>query len=215
MLNIKMKKALIAGAVLTALCTSAFAAEQADAPQKPSMRQRVAEILGGGNTPVCPGPREGAPGPRMTPEQREKWDQMTPEQRQEAREKFRKERQEQREKWEKMTPEERTAAMNKIIAEQKKQQEKIYKEKLSKLTPEQQAEVEEFIKTDRAQRQERRDKLAKMTPEQRDAVRAAQPRRPRAFRDGPKPMKRTGPKGGFFRGPAGPQVCPEAQQPAE
>lgn len=208
MLNINMKKALIAGAVLTAICTSAFAAEQTGTVQQPSMRQRVAAILNNDCPPECPAPR-------ITREQRGQWQNMTPEQRAEAREKFRRERQEQIEKWQKMTPEERQAAMNKIIEEQKKQQEKIYKEKLSKLTPEQRAEVEEFVKTEQAQRQERHEKLIKMTPEQREAVRASRPRRPHFFRNGPKPMKRIGAKGGFFRGPAGPQVCPEAQQPAE
>ena len=59
--------------------------------------------------------------------------------------------------------------------ENNKSVEETAKEAMAKLTPEQRAEVEAFIKEDMAQRQARHDKLQKMTPEQRQAIRANRP----------------------------------------
>lgn len=164
MLN--MKKILIAGTVLTALCASAFAADTTAENVKPSMKARVNAIL---HDEACPihgegcdlrhtGLYRGRRGPQLTEEQvkqrqemREKWEKMTPEQRQEARAKW-------REGAEKRRAERKEAAM-------------------AKLTDAQKAEVENFIKEDREERQERREKLGKMTPEQRQAIRAAEGRR--------------------------------------
>ncbi|MDO4920282.1 MAG: hypothetical protein Q4E64_00410 [Phascolarctobacterium sp.] len=156
MLN--LKRTLLAGAVLTALCASVFAAEPADnSASQPTMRERVNAILSdGGTTDNDRAPRGEKRRPKLTPEQREKlaqrraeWEKMTPEQRREAREKWQKEWQERHEEYAK-------AAM-------------------AKLSDEQKAEVEAFIKEDIAQRQERRAKLDGMTPEQREAVRANLP----------------------------------------
>lgn len=153
MLN--MKKILITGTVLTALCASAFAATS-DQAAKPTMRERVNCILAENcdNAPQYHGRHHKRP--PMSPEQRTEmekrraeWEKMTPEQRQQAREKWQKERQER--------------------------YEKRAQEAMSKLTPEQKAEVEAFIKEDIAQRQARREKLANMTPEQRQAIRANLP----------------------------------------
>lgn len=153
MLN--MKKVLITGTVLTALCASAFAATN-DQAEKPTMRERVNCILAENcdNAPQYHGRHHKRP--PMSPEQRAEmekrraeWEKMTPDQRQEAREKWQKERQ--------------------------KRYEKRAEEAMSKLTPEQKAEVEAFIKEDLAQRQARREKLANMIPEQRQAIRTNLP----------------------------------------
>ena len=71
---------------------------------------------------------------------------------------------------------------------------------MSKLTPEQKAEVEAFIKEDMAQREARRAKLQNMTPEQREAVRANRPLKPRPLKDG-KHFRGHGPQDGkHFQG---------------
>lgn len=161
MLN--MKKALIVGSVLTAFCANAFAAaaEEQQAPQ-PTMKEKVAAILN--NYTQNPNKVQK---PKLTPEQKaekqrlkaekkrlkKEWKNMTPEQRQQAKEKFRKEREEARAKYAQKT--------------------------MSKLTDEQKAEVQNFIKEDMAQRAARKAKLDKMTPEQREAVRANMPKPPK------------------------------------
>ena len=140
MLN--MKKILIAGTVMTALCATAFAATN-DQADKPTMKERVNRIL-------CENRGDCQP--------------------------------------QKMTRQER--------------HDKRAKEAMAKLTPEQRAEVEAFIKDDMAQRQARREKLQNMTPEQRHAIKA---NRPLKMKDG-KHFK-----GKHFRGhgPAGPRPdCP-------
>lgn len=160
MLN--MKKILVTGTVLTAFCTSAFAAS-ADCPPQPSMSERVNAILHENDTDrPCPPPahRMHRQGPKLTPEQRA-------------------ERQKMREEWKSMTPEQREKAVEKMRKERKEAHEKYAKETMSKLTSEQKAEVQQFIKDDMAQRQTRHERLQHMTPEQREAVRANRPLPPK------------------------------------
>lgn len=161
-----LKKTLLAGAILTALCASAFAAAPADNASQPTMRERVNSILhedcvnDEGQAPC----REQRRRPRLTPEQREKMAQR-------------------RAEWKKMTPEQRREAHEKWLQEWQQRA----KETMDKLTDAQKAEVEAFIKEDIAQRQERREKLRSMTPEQREAIRANYPHKhndKRGHRDG-------------------------------
>ncbi len=187
MLN--LKKTLLAGAVLTALCASVFAAAPADgASSQPPMRERVNAILHGDDEnrdrPAPPPKFHHAP--RFAPEQRGEFavcdenrdciapppefhrgPRLTPEQREE----FAKRRAE----WEKMTPEQRQEAKEKMRKEMQARHEEHAKQTMAKLTDEQKAEVEAFIKEDMAQREQRREKLRNMTPEQRDAIRANMP----------------------------------------
>ena len=156
MLN--MKKILVTGTVLTAFCTSAFAAS-ADCPPQSSMSERVNAILHENDADrPCPPPahRMHRQGPNLTPEQRA-------------------ERQKMREEWKSMTPEQREKAVEKMRKERKEAHEKYAKETMSKLTPAQKAEVQQFIKDDMAQRKARHERLQNMTPEQREAVRANKP----------------------------------------
>ena len=170
MLN--MKKALIAGAVLTAMATTAFAAEVQDC--KPTMKERVNKILH--ENDQHPGQHKKGmhrefQRPRLTPEQREQLKQMTPEQRKAF---FKK----QREQWVKnMTPEQkaRYEQHRKMMKERKEAHAKLVKEKMGKLTSAQRAEVEQFIKDDIAQRKAMGERLRNMTPEQRDAIRVSRP----------------------------------------
>lgn len=181
-MKMNFKKILLAGTVLTALCATAFAAEEAQAPQ-PSMKEKVAAIMHEDERP-CPPPGKACKPPRRGP-------QMTAEQRAEH-EKLRKE-------WKSMTPEQRQKAVEKMHKERKEAHDKYAKETMNKLTPEQKAEVEQFIKEDRAQRMERKARLDKMTPEQREAVRANKPLPPKP----PKaPKDFDGHHKGEFRGPA-------------
>lgn len=156
MLN--MKKILVTGTVLTAFCTSAFAAS-ADCPPQSSMSERVNAILHENDADrPCqpPAHRMHRQGPKLTPEQRA-------------------ERQKMREEWKSMTPEQREKAVEKMRKERKEAHEKYAKETMSKLTPAQKAEVQQFIKDDMAQRKARHERLQNMTPEQREAVRANKP----------------------------------------
>ena len=156
MLN--MKKILVTGTVLTAFCTSAFAAS-ADCPPQPSMSERVNAILHENDADrPCPPPahRMHRQGPKLTPEQRA-------------------ERQKMREEWKSMTPEQREKAVEKMRKERKEAHEKYAKETMAKLTSDQKAEVQQFIKDDMAQRKARHERLQSMTPEQREAVRANRP----------------------------------------
>lgn len=160
MLN--MKKILVTGTVLTAFCTSAFAAS-ADCPPQPSMSERVNAILHENDADrPCPPPahRMHRQGPKLTPEQRA-------------------ERQKMREEWKSMTPEQREKAVEKMRKERKEAHEKYAKETMSKLTSDQKAEVQQFIKDDMAQRQARHERLQHMTPEQREAIRANRPLPPK------------------------------------
>lgn len=153
MLNIK--KILVTGTVLTAFCTSAFAAS-ADSQPQPSMNERVNAILHENDADrPCPPPahRMHRQGPKLTPEQRAKFQKM-------------------REEWKSMTPEQREKAVEKMRQERKEAHEKHAKETMAKLTPAQKAEVQQFIKDDMAQRKARHERLQSMTPEQREAVRA-------------------------------------------
>ena len=158
-MKMNLKKILIAGTVLTALCANAFAAEEAQAPQ-PTMKEKVAAILHHDDERPCPPQGEFCGrhhrGPRLTDEQRA-------------------ERQRLHENWKSMTPEQREKAIEKIRTERKEAHDKYAKESMKKLTPEQKAEVEQFIKEEQAQRTERKARLEKMTPEQREAVRANRP----------------------------------------
>lgn len=173
MLN--MKKALIAGAVLTAFAASAFAADAQD-NNKPSMRERTNKILCAdqhrGNfhkKEMRDFPRR----PKMTQEQREAFQKMSPAERKD----FLKKRNAE---WVKsMTPEQkaRYEQHKKIMKERRAEHQKLVKEKLSKLTPEQKAEVTQFIKDDIAQRRAMGERLRNMTPEQREALRVMRPGR--------------------------------------
>lgn len=160
MLN--MKKILVTGTVLTAFCTSAFAAS-ADCPPQPSMSERVNAILheNDADRPCQPPARKmHRQGPKLTPEQRA-------------------EHQKLRAEWKSMTPEQREKAVEKMRKERKEAHEKYAKETMSKLTLAQKAEVQQFIKDDMAQRQARHERLQQMTPEQREAVRANRPMPPK------------------------------------
>lgn len=158
-MKMNLKKILIAGTVLTAICANAFAAEEAQALQ-PTMKEKVAAILHHDDERPCPpqGEFRGRHhrGPRLTDEQRA-------------------ERQKLRENWNSMTPEQREQAIAKIRKERQEAHEKRAQESMKKLTPAQKAEVEQFIREEQAQRTERRARLEKMTPEQREAVRANRP----------------------------------------
>lgn len=156
MLN--MKKILVTGTVLTAFCTSAFAAS-ADSQPQPSMSERVNAILheNDADRPCPPSAhRMHRQGPKLTPEQRSKFKKM-------------------REEWKSMTPEQREKAVEKMRQERKEAHEKHAKETMAKLTPAQKAEVQQFIKDDMAQRKARHERLQSMTPEQRETVRANRP----------------------------------------
>lgn len=164
MLN--MKKILITSTVLTAFCTSAFAAS-ADCPPQPSMSERVNAILHENDADrPCPPPahRMHRQGHKLTPEQRAKFQKM-------------------REEWKNMTPEQREKAVEKMRKERKEAHEKYAKETMAKLTPAQKAEVQQFIKDDMAQCKTRHERLQSMTPEQREAVRANRPLPQRHHKD--------------------------------
>lgn len=162
-MKMNIKKILVAGAVLTAFCASAFAAEEAQPPQ-PTMKEKVAAILHDDNSRPCPPQGKFCKPPRRGP-------QLTAEQKAE-REKL-------RENWKNMTPQERKQAMDKMHKERQEAHDKYAKETMKKLTPEQKAEVEQFIKEEQAQRVARKAALDKMTPEQREAVRANKPLPPK------------------------------------
>lgn len=164
MLN--MKKILVTGAVLTAFCSSAFAATPEDQAQL-TMKERVNTILHENDADrPCPPParRMHRQGHKLTPEQRAKFQKM-------------------REEWKSMTPEQREKAVEKMRKERKEAHEKYAKETMAKLTPAQKAEVQQFIKDDMAQRKARHERLQSMTPEQREAVRANRPLPQRHHKD--------------------------------
>ena len=160
MLN--MKKILVTGAVLTAFCSSAFAATPEDQAQL-TMKERVNTILheNGADRP-CPPParRMHRQGPKLTPEQRA-------------------EHQKLRAEWKSMTPDQREKAVEKMRKDRKEAHKKYAKETMAKLTPAQKAEVQQFIKDDMANRRARHERLQNMTPEQREAVRANKPLPPK------------------------------------
>ena len=156
MLN--MKKIFVTCTVLTAFCSSAFAAS-ADSQPQPSMSERVNAILHENDADrPCPPPvhRMHRQGHKLTPEQRAKFQKM-------------------REEWKSMTPEQREKAVEKMRKERKEAHEKYAKETMAKLTSDQKAEVQQFIKDDMAQRKARHERLQSMTPEQREAVKANRP----------------------------------------
>lgn len=161
--NVEHEKILIAGTVMTALCATAFAANN-DQADKPTMKERVNRILCENRTD-CPAPAD-CQGPRMGKHHKD-FKKLSPEKRAEM--------EKRRAEWEKMTPEQRQEAFAKMQKERQERHDKRAKEAMAKLTPEQKAEVEAFIKEDMAQRQARHDKLQKMTPEQRQAIRANRP----------------------------------------
>ena len=136
MLN--MKKILIAGTVMTALCATAFAAST-DQADKPTMRERVNRILSENRTD-CPAPAD-CQGPRMGKQHRD-WHKLSPEKRAEI--------EKRRAEWKKMTPEQRQEARAKWQKERQERHDQRAKEAMAKLTPEQRAEVEACIKEDMA-----------------------------------------------------------------
>ena len=169
-----MKKALLAGAILTAFATTAFAADiQENA--KPTMKERVNKILH--HEDEHPGYHKNAkrgypPRPKMTEEQRECFKQMNPEERRA----FMKERHAQ---WLKsMTPEQKAHydKHQKVLKERREARQKNVAEKMNKLTAAQRAEVEQFIKDEMAHHRAMGERLKKMSPEQREAIRACRPK---------------------------------------
>lgn len=162
-MKMNFKKILIAGTVLTAFCANAFAADEAQAPQ-PTMKEKVAAILHHDDDSsykhdgkVSKHKRRG---PKLTAEQKAEHKKL-------------------RKNWKNMSPEERQRAMEKMQKERQEAHDKYAKETMSKLTDEQKAEVEKFIKEDREQRMERKARLEKMTPEQREAIKANKPLPPK------------------------------------
>lgn len=213
MLKLNWKKTIIAGAVLTAFCANAFAAEPPAPSAKPSMKERVQRILNEDNKPCPPagplhdGGRRAHKAPKA-PEYlrhhhhgitKEAWDNMTPEEKHELHRKWRQEweaktpeqREELRQKWEKerlerMTPEqrERYEERQKLRAQRDAERKERAQEKMNNLSPEQRAEVEAFLKDDMQKREEMRNRMENMTPEQRDAIRANRGPAPKAFHAG-------------------------------
>lgn len=173
----KMKKTMLAGAVLAALFSAtAFAADNAapDADQNAKAANNYCYDYG-----RCPG-YDGHRGWHrwhngpLTPDEikerdarRAEWAKLTPEQREEKRKEWRAEREKQREEWRNMTPAQRQAKREEWRTAYEKRREAA----LNKLTKEQREEVENFIKAERQHRKEVREKLDKMTPEQRAALR--------------------------------------------
>lgn len=111
-----------------------------------------------------PAPTAQAPAPQARPA-------LTPQQ-QEAR-------RIEREQWEKYSPAEKKAIIIQRHAEHQKVLEQQYADSLARLTPEQRAQVEAFIKDDmeirdrqQAQRADLRARLEQMTPEQKEAIRS-------------------------------------------
>lgn len=132
MLN--MKKILVTGTVLTAFCTSAFAAS-ADSQPQPSMSERVNAILHENDADrPCPPPahRMHRQGHKLTPEQRAKFQKMR-EERKEAHEKYAKET------MAKLTPGQK-AEVQQFIKDDMAQR-KARHERLQHMTPEQREAV--------------------------------------------------------------------------
>ena len=189
-----LKKILVAGAVLTAFCATALAADTTQAPE-PTMKEKVAAILHKDNNHKDGKIKKEHRGPKLTAEQKA-------------------ERKQLRKNWKNMTPEQRQQALDKMQKERQEAHDKYAKETMSKLTDEQKAQVEQFIKEDQASRDARRASLEKMTPEQREAVRANKPLPNKPPKDFQKFAKH---KKGEFRGqaPQGGQQHPAEMNPAE
>lgn len=185
MLKMNYKKALLAATVLTAFCANAAFA--GDTPAKPTMRERVDQILNCNENCVTAEQHQHKKDndshkrgkcfdrQRKDKEHRVK---LTKEQKEE--------RAARREAWKKMSPEERKAAAEKWRAERRAKHQEQVDAKMNKLTPEQRQQVEDFIKKDRAFHQEQReamrkhreaqrDEMRNMTDEQRDAIHAQKP----------------------------------------
>lgn len=158
-----LKKILVAGAILTAFCANAFAAEAPQAPQ-PTMKEKVAAILHNDNDHKDGKIKKEHRGPKLTAEQKAEHKKL-------------------RKEWKNMTPEQRQQAMEKMQKERQEAHDKYAKETMSKLTDEQKAQVEQFIKEEQARREARKASLEKMTPEQREAVRANKPLPPKPPKD--------------------------------
>lgn len=191
MLN--MKKILVTGTVLTALCASAFAADKAsEAPKAPQNGtgciisddgtchlRHIHDANGDFGGRHHKGPR----GPLTDEQKAEITKNMTAEEksafekRQQEREQRIAERDKRRAEWEKMSPEERQKARQDWRAEEQKRRAERKEAAMNKLTDEQKAEVEDFIKDDMENRQERRERIKKMTPEQREVIGANRPAR--------------------------------------
>lgn len=155
MMKLQWKQAVIAGAVLTAFCANALAAETS-APTKPTMRERVNCILDKDNN-ICPpdGPRfdGGRRGPATHHRNaeflkhhhhgisNEDWDAKTPEEKRQLREEWIKE-------WNAKTPEER-----------KELRDKWHQERLERMTPEQRERYEK--------RRAEAERLRNLSPEER------------------------------------------------
>ena len=176
MLKMNYKKALLAATVLTAFCANAaFAGE---APDKPTMRERVDRILQHQDNCDIKETRHK--------NKDERFECRHPKGFKAHKMKMTKEQHEankaRREAWKKMSPEERKEAMKKWHTERKERVEA----KMNKLTPEQRKEVEDFIKKDREfhkaqmekmkkHNESQRKEMRKMTKEQREAIHAQQP----------------------------------------
>ena len=181
MLNMNYKKALLAATVLTAFCANAAFA--GDAPAKPTMRERVDQILHcDDNCEV----REHRHHRKDCDEKFERRHHKGKHHRPELTKEQKEAREARREAWKKMSPEERKEAVKKWRAERREKYNQRVEAKMNKLTPEQRQEVEDFIKKDRAFHREQmeimkkhheaqREELRDMTKEQRQAIRAQQP----------------------------------------
>ena len=134
MLN--MKKILVTGTVLTAFCTSAFAAS-ADSQPQPSMSERVNAILHENDADrPCPPPahhKMRRHAPKLTPEQREKAVEKMRQERKEAHKKYAKET------MAKLTPAQK-AEVQQFIKDDIAQRQARH-ERLQSMTPEQREAV--------------------------------------------------------------------------
>lgn len=165
MLNIK--KTLIACTVLTALAASAFAATEQNAQQEKCFRgPRCEKRQDFKQNKMAPLPR-----PKLSQEERAKLKEMTPEQRKAFMKK------KHAEFYKNLSPEDKARydQHRKLMKERREAHQKLVKEKMSKLTPEQRAEVQQYIKDDIAQRKAMMERMKKMTPEQREAIRVSRP----------------------------------------
>ena len=170
MLNVK--KALLTGAILSALCVTAFASESiADKPKCEPGKDRPA---------ICDqrgGFERGHKFKKMSPEQREK---------------LRKESAAKREAWKKMSPEQRKEHMKKFRAEQKEKRMKLMNEKMKQLSPEQRVEVKKYMADQKAHReamkkhrQDMKARMEKMSPEQKEVIKLSQPPKFKKMHKGP------------------------------
>lgn len=148
------KKSLVAATVLAALFANAvFAAEPAAVNTQDNTANTRLHCYNDGNYPH-----------HFMRGHRQHWN-LTEEQI--------KERQERRAQWQNMTAEERQQAREQWRAERIKYREEC----MSKLTQEEHTEVEQFLNTQKQNRENMRTQMQNMTPAQREAIRANAPHR--------------------------------------